>query len=78
MIQQLKRTSNPISRAIDFWGDSILGGYIMEIAVDAIKPYSETEREFFQGTQCRYLKCLKLWIKILVCEKGIQRMESDK
>ena len=76
MIQWLKRTSNPISRAVDFWVDSILEGYIIEIAVDTITSYSEMKREFFQETRVCYMKYLKLWIKILVCEKGILKMES--
>ena len=65
--------------AIDFWVDIILGGYITKIiAVDTIKSYSETKRYFLQGLRGQYLKSLKLWIKTMVCEKGILRMESDE
>ena len=78
LILWLKRVSNPISRAIHFWFDSILKGYITEIAVDMIKSYSKAEREFLQGSQGHYLKYLKVWIKMLVREKGILRMESDE
>ena len=79
LMQRLKITSNPISMAIYFWVDRILGGYITKIiAVDTINSYSETKRYFLQGPRGRYLKSLKLWIKMMVCEKGIMRMESDK
>ena len=78
MIQQLKKTSNPISKFVEFWLDSILEGYITEIAVNTIKSCSEIEREFFQEPKGHYLKYLKLWINMLVCEKGILQMESDE
>ena len=77
MIQWLKRVINPILRDIDFWVDIIMEGYITEIVVDHIRSYSKTEREFFQEPRGRYLKSLKLWIKMLVCEKNILRMESN-
>ena len=77
LIQWLKRTSNPISRAIDFWVDSILGGHITEIIVDTINSYSEVEREFFEGLRGIYLTSLKILIKILICEKGILRIEYE-
>ena len=69
---------NKISRAIDFWVDSILEWYITKIVVDIVKYYSEVEREFFRGPQGRYLNSLKPWIKMLVCEKRILRMHSNK
>ena len=71
LIQQLKRTSNPISKSIDFLVDSILGGYITKVIIDTIRSYSEVEREFFQGPIGRYLTSLKIGIKMLACEKGI-------
>ena len=49
-IQRLKRVSNHISRVVDFWVDSILEEYITDIAVDTIRSYSETKRDFFQET----------------------------
>ena len=55
-----KRSNNFISGVVDFWVDSILEVYIMDIAIDTIKSYNETEREFFQEPRGRYLKSLKL------------------
>ena len=77
LIQRLERINNPISRAVDFWVDNIWDGYITKIAVDTIRSYNEIEREFFQEPRGRYLKSLKLWIKMLVYEKGILWMDSD-
>ena len=41
LTERLKRVSNPISRVVDFWVDSILKGYIAEFIVDTITSYSE-------------------------------------
>ena len=70
-INCLKSVSNSISRAVDFWFDSIIGGYITEFAVDTVKSYSAAKREFFKGPRGKYLNSLKLWTKILFCEKGV-------
>ena len=59
LIQQLKSVSNPMSRAIDFWVDSILQGYIIEFVVNTITSYSEGEQKHFQGPCGRYLSSLK-------------------
>ena len=49
LVHEVTSVSNPISRAVDFWVDSILQGYITEFAVDNITSYSEVERKYFQG-----------------------------
>ena len=74
MIERLKGVRNPVSRAVDFWINSILEGYITEFVVDTITSYNEAERKKFQGPRGRYLSSLNMWIKILVCEKGIMQM----
>ena len=43
LIRDLASVSNPISRAIDFWVDSILQGYITQFVVEAITSYSKAE-----------------------------------
>ena len=63
-----------MSRAMDFWIDSILEGYITQFVVDTITSYSEEEHKVFEGPCGRYLSSLKMWIKMLVCEKGILQM----
>lgn len=49
LIKQLKSVSNLISQVVDFWFESILGGYITKFAINTIKSYNEAEREFFRG-----------------------------
>ena len=75
LIGLLKIIRNLISRVVDLWVNCILEEYIIDIVVDIIKLYSETEREFFQGPRGRYLTYLNIWIKMLVYEKQILRME---
>ena len=48
LVHEVTSVSNTISRAIDFWVDSILQGYITEFAVDTITSYTESEIIFFQ------------------------------
>lgn len=76
LINRPKSISNPIFREIDYWFDNILGGYITEFDVDTIKSYSEVERDFFRGPGGKFLNSLKLWTKMLLCEKGVLRIES--
>jgi len=77
LINHLENSRNPISRVADYWFDCILGGYITEFVVDTIKSYSTVEQEFFKGPRGKFLNSLKLWTKMLLCEKGVLRMESD-
>jgi hypothetical protein len=37
LVRQLNFVSNPTTRAIDFWLDIILGGYVTKFAVDCIQ-----------------------------------------
>ena len=71
LVHEITSVSNPISRDVDFWVESILQGYIIEFAVEMITSYSEEERNFFQGPRRRYLLSINTWIKMLVYEKGI-------
>ena len=71
LIQQLERTDNTITRMVDHWVDSVLGGFLMEFAVDQFMSYSEVEQRFFKVFWGKLLKTFPLLIKILLCEKGI-------
>ena len=76
MVCEVTNVSNTIYRAVDFWVDSILQGYITEFAVEAIASYSEVEIKFFQGPRRRYLLSIRTWIKMLMYEKGILQFIS--
>ena len=67
-----------MSRAVDFWVDSIMEGYITELVFNTITSYSEAERKNSQGPQGRYLTSLRTWIKILVYEIRILRIMFDE
>ena len=75
-INHLKSVRNSISRVVDYWFDSILGGYIAEFVVDTVKSYSVVERESFKGPRGKYLNSLKLWTKMMLCEKCVLIMDS--
>ena len=76
LVQEVTSVSNSVSRAIDFWVDSILQGYSTEFVVDTITSYSEAERNFFRGPRRRYLLSISTWIKLLAYEKGILHFDS--
>ena len=77
MIQELQETDNKASRAVEVWLDSILEGYITDFAFDTNNSFSEAEREFFNGPQGRFLLSLQLFIKHLVYEKAILKMDQE-
>jgi hypothetical protein len=60
-----------MSRAVDHWFDSTIGGYITEFAIDRVESYSQVERYFFKGPREFFLHFLKLKIKMLLHEKNI-------
>ena len=76
LVHEVTSVSNDISRAVDFWVDTILQGCITEFVVDIITSYSDVERNFFQGPQRRYPLSISAWIKMLANEKGILNFSS--
>lgn len=75
-IQQLKEISNLISRAVDFWINSILKGYITKFAIEYTKSYSALERVFFYVPQGIYLRELTMWIKMALHDCGTMPMSN--
>jgi len=71
----LEQIDNFVSRVVDFWLNSLLEGFVTEFVVDTLKSYNEAERYFFKGYRGMYLNSLRLWIKMLLCEKGILRLD---
>ena len=78
LIHTVKSIDNPITRAVDFWLASVLQGFVTKFAVDQRKSFSEAERYFFKGYRSKYLKSLKLSIKMLLHEKRVMDMVSDQ
>ena len=76
MVREITSVSSTISRAVDFWVDSILQGCITYFVVDTITSYSEAKIKIFQGPRRRYLLPVSTWIKMIIYEKGIIRLIS--
>jgi hypothetical protein len=75
LIKKVKRVDNAMSRVVDHWFDSTIGGYITEFVVDRVESYSQAERYFFKGPRGKFLHFLKLRIKILLHEKNILKIK---
>ena len=75
LIQKVKIVDNDVSRAVDHWFDSTIGGYITEFVVDRVESYSQVERYFFKGPKGKFLHFLKLRINILLHEKNILKIQ---
>ena len=75
LIKKVKRVDNTVSRAVDHWFDSTIGGYITEFVVDRVESYSQAERYFFKGPRGKFLHFLKLRIKMLLHEKNILKIQ---
>ena len=74
LIQKVKRIDNVVSRAVDHWFDSTIGGYITEFVVDNVESYSQAERYFFKGPRGKFLHFLKLKINMLLHDKNILKI----
>jgi len=77
LIQQVNVVRNNTSHAIDYWLNSVLGGYVTEFMIDYTQPYSAAKRELFKGPRGRYLKSLSTWLNMFPCDKGVMKMEFD-
>ena len=75
LIKKVKRVDNTMSRELDHWFDSTIGGYITEFVVDRVESCSQAERYFFKGPKQKFLHFLKLKIKILFHEKNILKIQ---
>jgi hypothetical protein len=76
-IAQLKQVNNKFARAIDFWLDNIVAGFIKEFAVDTTKSYNVADKELLKGPQGMYIISLYTSIKILLYNKVVMTMASD-
>jgi hypothetical protein len=46
---QLQQVNNKFTRAIDFWLDIIVAGFITKFAVDTAKSYNAAGQDFLTG-----------------------------
>jgi hypothetical protein len=75
LIKKAKRVDNIMSRVVDHWFDSTIGGYITKFVVDRVESYIQVERYFFKGPRGKVLHFLKLRIKMLLHEKNILKVQ---
>lgn len=73
-MHRLKKSEDKIARDVDHWLDRIIGGFIIEFAIDTTVSYNEVERSFLKGLRGRYIKSLNTWIKILLCQKWVMQI----
>ena len=76
-LNKLRSVDNRWSRAVDFWFKSIKEGYIVEFTIEYNNSFSVAERKLTKGPRGRYLELLPLWIKKLLCDKGMMSLQSD-
>ena len=71
LVHILEASEDKIRHVFDHWLDRIISGFITDFVVDTLVSCSEAERRFLKGSQCKYVKYLNNWIKILLCEKRV-------
>jgi hypothetical protein len=76
LIKKVKRVDNALSRGVDHWFDSTIGGYIIEFVVDKGESYSQVERYFFKGPRGKFIHFLNLRIKMLLHENNILKIQQ--
>jgi hypothetical protein len=76
-IDQLQQVNKKFTRAVDFWLNSIVAGFIIDFAEDTKKSYNALEQEFLRGPRGRYIRSLYTSIKILLYKKGVMTMGSN-
>jgi hypothetical protein len=75
LIKKVKKVDNVVSREMDLWFDTTIGGYITEFSLDRVESYSQEERYFFKGPRGKFLNFLNMKIKMLLHEKNILKMQ---
>jgi hypothetical protein len=66
-----------MSRVVDHWFDSTIGGYITKFVIDRVESYIQVERYFFKGPGGNVLHFLNLQIKMLLHEKNILKIQQS-
>jgi hypothetical protein len=65
-------------RAIDFWVNTTLEGYIIEFAAQNHQYFSRAEEDFKKGARRIMLREIPLWIKVFLMEEGILTMSPTE
>lgn len=74
LVHKLETSEDKVARPVDHWLNRIIGGFIIEFAIDTTVSYSEAERRFLKEPRGKYIKSLNTWIKMMLCEKQVMRI----
>ena len=58
LVQRLESSKDKIAHAINHWLDRIIGGFIIEFAVDTSVSYNEVETHFIKAPRGKYIMSL--------------------
>ena len=72
------RLDTELTRAVDFWVESTLDGYIVEFATECHQYFSRAEAIFRSGLRGKLLKEIPLWIKALMIDEGLMEFPKSR
>ena len=73
----LHRLDNELTRAVDFWVETTLNGYIVEFAAEFYQSFSKAKAIFRSGLRGKLLKEISLWIKALMVDEGLVEFQKS-
>jgi len=65
----LQQLDNDLTRAVDFWVNTIVEGYIIEFVIERYQSFLETEVVFKSILGGRLMRDVSLWIKMFMVEE---------
>jgi hypothetical protein len=77
-ITSLHQLDHQITRAVDFWVNMTLEGYIIEFTVENHQYFSQEEEIFKKHVCDRLLREIPLWIKEFLMEEGMIPIPSTE
>ena len=72
----LHQLNTELTRAVNFWVETTLDGYIVEFATDCYQSFSKAEAIFRSGLRWKLLKEISLWIKALMVDEGLMEFQK--
>ena len=72
----LHQLNTDLTRAVDFYVESTLNGYIVEFAAECYQSFSRAEDTFRSGLRGNLLKEIPLWIKALMVDEGLMGFQK--
>ena len=66
-----------LTRAIYFWVETTLDGYIVEFSAECYQSFSKTKAIFHFGLRLKLLKDISLWIKALMVDEGLVEFQKS-